>query len=93
MRKSPHTAGGILSVETLHIDGGIERLPLHGALEYGAVPAIPLDPACPLGDLTTSPAIETGDVVVQREQQRHEAGADIAGSADDTDSHARNTPL
>jgi hypothetical protein len=68
MRKGAHTAGGILPVETLHVEGGIERLALHRALECGVVRPITLNPACPLGYIPTSPAIETGDIVALLEQ-------------------------
>src|SRR4029434_612530 len=93
MRKGPHTAGGIFTVETQHVDGRIEWLPLHGALEGGVVPPITLHPAGPLRDLPALPAIETGDLVALLEQGPHEARADMAGATDDADFHARNPPL
>jgi len=68
MRKGSHTAGSILPIETLHVDGGIERLTLHRALKYGAVPSITLNPARPLGYSPTSPTIETGDIMTLLEQ-------------------------
>src|SRR4029450_5323983 len=79
--------------ETQHVDGRIAWLPLHGALEGGAVPPITLHPAGPLGDLPALPAIETGDLVALLEQGPHEARADMAGATDDADFHARNPPL
>src|SRR5215510_3575823 len=85
MRKGPHTAGGICTVETPHVDGRIEWLPLHGALEGGVVPPITLHPAGPLGDLPALSAIETGDLVALLEQGPHEARADMAGATDDAD--------
>jgi hypothetical protein len=63
IRKGPHTAGGIFTVETPHVDGCIEWLPLHSALEGGVVPPITLHRAGPLGGLPALPAIETGDLV------------------------------
>jgi hypothetical protein len=68
LRKGAHTADGILPGETLHVDGGIEGLALHGALEGSAVLAIPLNPPGPLGDIPTAPAIDTDDLVALLEQ-------------------------
>jgi hypothetical protein len=92
MWKGPHAAGGIFTVETQHVDSGIERLALHRTLECRMVSAITLHQMCSLGHFPTLAAIETDDLVTQLEQEFHDTGADIAGSTDDTDSHACNTP-
>ena len=68
MRKGAHTAGGFIRGETPHVNGGIEQLALHGLLECGTVPPVTLNPACPLGDMPTSPAIKTRDLVALLEQ-------------------------
>src|SRR5918996_1084610 len=83
LRKGPHIAGGIFAGETQHVDGGIEPLVSHGALECRVVPAITVNHLGPFGYSPALPAIETSDLMALLEQEPHDAGADIARTPDD----------
>ncbi len=80
-------AGGLFGVEADHVDGGIEVLGLHGRLEVGLVSAIADDDFDSHRGRAGFAAVEAGDFVALFGQEPDEAGGDVAGAADDADSH------
>jgi hypothetical protein len=88
MGKGSYTAGRVLTGKANHVKGGVERHGLHPSLKGGVLPPVTAHPTCAGRDLPTLPASDTGDLVTLREKEPHEAGADMAGTPDDANSHA-----